>query len=65
MVRKVKIGENLEGEVNEDTNKLTIVVDLNEKGTMSASGKSRLVANSHGFQSVQGTDVKINITVIR
>jgi hypothetical protein len=35
-------------------NKLTIEVDLSKKGTTSASGKSKVVASTHGNQPLPG-----------
>ena len=45
-------------------NKLTITVTL-EKGTLSSSGKSLVVASTGGFTAVEGTDLKVNLNVIK
>ena len=45
-------------------NKLTITVTL-EKGTLSSSGKSLVVATTGGFVAVEGTDLKVNLNVIK
>jgi len=45
-------------------NKLVITAIL-EKGTLSSSGKSLVVASTGGFVPVDGTDLKVNLNVIR
>ncbi|MBU0847550.1 hypothetical protein KKH23_10230 [Patescibacteria group bacterium] len=45
-------------------NKLTIAVTL-EKGTLSSSGKNLVVATTSGFVPVEGSDLKVNLNVIK
>ena len=57
--------ENVKLEVSEG-NRLTIEVDLNHRGDISASGKTKRVASTQGNVSVMdtnGVDVKIGLNV--
>lgn len=44
---------------------LTIQVKLDENGESSASGKSSVVASTHGPVSVPGTDLLVNLNLYR
>ena len=44
---------------------VTITIDTSEDHGPSASGKTHIVASTHGFQAIPGGDVKVNITAIR
>jgi len=47
-------------------NILTITVDLSKKGTPSATGKSLVIATSHGNQPVEGPgEIMIGINVYK
>ena len=57
--------ENVKLEVSED-NRLTIEVDLNHRGDISASGKTKRVASTQGNVSVRdtnGAEIKIGLNV--
>ncbi len=57
--------ENVKLEVSE-SNRLTIEVDLNHRGDISASGKTKRVTSTQGNVSVMdtnGVDVKIGLNV--
>lgn len=45
--------------------KLIIEVDLSVVGTSSKSGKSDVLATTHGNTDVPGTDVKIGLNIYR
>jgi len=45
--------------------KLTITVDLAKNFGPSTTGKTLIVANSHGFQPLPDVPEKINLTVCR
>lgn len=45
--------------------KMTITVDLAKDFGPSSTGKTIIVANTHGFQSIPGTDQRLNLTVTR
>jgi hypothetical protein len=45
--------------------KLMIEVDLSVKGTPSRSGKSNVIATTHGNVEVPGTDAKIGLNIYR
>ena len=53
---------NIKAEVK--SGKLTIVVDLSEKGQPSASGKTMVVATTSGFASI-GDGFKYGLNVIK
>lgn len=56
--------ENVKMEVK--GNKLTIEVDLSKKGTPSKSGKSQVLATTHGNADVPGASgVKIGLNIYR
>ena len=52
-------------EMNVSSNKLTIVIDLTRKGTVSKSGKSSVIASTHGNQTVSGTDFKLGLNLYK
>ena len=57
--------ENVKLEVSED-NRLTIEVDLNHRGDISASGKTKRVASTQGNVSardINGVEIKIGLNV--
>lgn len=45
--------------------KLTIEVDLSQKGEKSASGKSTVVASTHGNTKIEGTDMVLGLNLYR
>ena len=47
--------------VSDDKKKLTIVIDLTQRGGLTATGKSISVATTSGNQQVEGTNVLIGI----
>jgi hypothetical protein len=56
-------GENVKYTVTK--NKLTIEIDLDKELGNTSSGKSMLVASTHGAETPQGTDVSVNLNVYR
>ena len=44
---------------------LIITVDISQPGERSGSGKSMLIGSTKGFQSVDGSDFKMNVNVIK
>jgi hypothetical protein len=54
------IGQNVQIEVTND-GKAVITIDLNERGGLSSSGKSIIVATTEGNKSIPGTNVIIGI----
>lgn len=46
-------------------NKLTLVIDLDEEGTPSGSGKTLIVASTSGNASIPGTNCKIGLNVFK
>ena len=56
---------NIEMKVDNSTNELTIVVDLSKQGNISKSGKSRVLARSHGNVEVPCTDLKLGLNLYR
>ncbi len=55
--------ENIEIDVKD--NKLIIVIDLSKKGTLSKSGKSSVIASTHGNHTVSGTDFKLGLNLYK
>ena len=53
----------MEIKVNGDT--LMIKAKLDKEGTLSTSGKSRVVASTHGNVPIPGTDLKMGLNVYR
>jgi len=51
-------------EVKVTGNKMVLTIEL-ESGRPSASGKTLVVFTTGGFQQVAGTDMKVNLTVIK
>lgn len=51
-------------EIKQDGDKLTLEIDLSKPGKLSSSGKSYVIASSHGYQAVDDT-FKLNLNVIR
>ena len=51
--------------LTKEANTLIIKIDLSVPGTRSMSGKSTVIASTHGFQPVPGTTEKINLNIIR
>ncbi len=45
--------------------KMTVTVDLSKNFGPSSTGKTIIVANSHGFQPINGSDERLNLTVTR
>lgn len=45
--------------------KMHITVDLAKEFGPSTTGKTIIIANSHGFQAITGTDQRLNLTVTR
>lgn len=45
--------------------KMTVTVDLSKSFGPSSTGKTIIVANSHGFQPINGSDERLNLTVTR
>ena len=58
---KAKLGENIQFEVKDG--KLLMEVDLTEKGTISSSGKSMVIATTRGNISLPGSEVKIGVNI--
>lgn len=52
-------------EMTTNGNILTITVDLSKEFGKSSSGKSIIIANSEGNQSVPGTDFKIGLNLYK
>lgn len=45
--------------------KMTVIVDPAKDFGPSKTGKTIIAANSHGFQSIDGTSERMNLTVTR
>lgn len=45
--------------------KMTVTVDLAKEFGPSKTGKTIIVANSHGFQPIGGVEERMNLTVTR
>ena len=58
---KAKLGENIQFEVKDG--KLFMEVDLTEKGTISSSGKSMVIATTRGNIALPGSEVKIGVNI--
>ncbi len=56
---------NIDMKVDNSTNELTITIDLSKQGNISKSGKSRVIASSHGNVEVPGTDLKLGFNLYR
>ena len=48
-----------------DGNKLVVTVDLSKSFGPSKSGKTEMVASSHGNVAIPGTDVKMGLNIYR
>ena len=57
--------ENMKMSINEDTQILTIEVDLTKERGISKSGKSRIIATSSGNAKIPGTDAIIGLNVYK
>ena len=60
----IKGGSNMENvkiEMNNDTNKATIIIDLGYRGNLSPTGKSFRVASTCGSKTLSGTEIKLNL----
>ena len=55
----MNLGTNIEATIT--GTKLTIVIDLEQRHGISASGKSTIVATTSGNKTVPGTNVKIGL----
>lgn len=44
---------------------LTVTVKLDERGQVSMSGKSMVIASTEGAVEVAGTDLRLNVNVFR
>jgi len=44
---------------------ITIKIDSKADGYWSKSGKSKVIASTNGFADIDGSDVRINLNVIR
>ncbi len=55
--------QNIEATVKDD--KLTIVIDLSAPTTLSASGKSKVIATTRGNTLLDGTDVTLGVNCYR
>lgn len=51
--------------VDVKSKKMTVTVDLAKEFGPSSTGKTIIVANSHGFQPIAGTEERMNLTVTR
>ena len=58
---KAKLGENIQFEIKDG--KLFMEVDLTEKGTISSSGKSMVIATTRGNIALPGSEVKIGVNI--
>jgi len=56
------IGRNVEAAIADEGKTLVLRVDLTEPGQPSSSGKSMVIASTHGFTSVNGVGVSLNVT---
>ena len=45
--------------------KLTIEVELNVEGTPSSSGKSQVLASTHGNARIEGSDIIVGLNVYK
>lgn len=45
--------------------KIVLTIDSNQAGSLSASGKSRVIATTRGNVSIPGTDLKMGLNVYR
>jgi hypothetical protein len=52
-------------EMNVKDGKLTIIVDINQDGVKSASGKSTVIESTRGNIGIPGTDLKIGLNIYR
>lgn len=52
-------------EIKHDGTTLTIKIDTSKKGELSKSGKSLIVGSTHGFTTIEGTDLSLSINLIR
>ena len=57
--------ENMKLSINEDTQILTIEVDMTKERGLSKSLKSRIIATSNGNAKIPGTDAIIGLNVYR
>ena len=56
-------GQNVDIEVRDK--KIIITVDLSAQTTKSASGKSEVIASTHGNVTMREADVKVGVNVYR
>jgi len=59
------VGENVAVQVSEDKREVLIRLSTNAPTRVSKSGKSQVLATTHGFVAVPGTDLRISLNVIR
>ena len=55
------LGENIKIEVNQDGTEAVITIDLTERGKLSSSGKSVIVATTNGNVPIPGTQVVLGL----
>lgn len=57
---------NVDVKINDKTHKMTITIDLDDKGKLSSSGKNQLVATTGGNQDIPGySGFKLGLTVYK